>query len=109
MQWVYLALAISAEVVATSYLKNSQSFTQLVPSVISIAGYVIAFYLLSLTLEDIPVGIAYAIWAGAGVASIALIGWVAFDQKLDLAAIIGVSFIVLGVIIINVFSSSVSH
>ncbi|MGB1237050.1 MAG: DMT family transporter [Pseudomonadales bacterium] len=109
MQWLYLALAISAEVLATSYLKQSQSFTQLWPSLISIAGYAVAFYLLSLTLEDIPVGIAYAIWAGAGVAMIALIGWVAFAQQLDLAAVIGISFIVLGVVIINVFSSSVSH
>ncbi|MEH6444136.1 MAG: SMR family transporter [Oceanospirillaceae bacterium] len=109
MHWIYLALAIIAEVIATSYLKSSQSFTQIIPTIISIVGYTASVYLLSLTLETLTIGIAYAIWAGAGVAMIAIIGWVIFGQTLDIAAIVGILCIVVGVIILNVFSTSVSH
>ncbi len=107
----YLALfgAIFCEIVATSFLKESEQFTRPVPSLITIAGYVCAFYLLSITLKTIPVGIAYAIWSGLGIVAISIIGVVAFGQRLDLAACIGLGLIVAGVLVVNLFSSSVSH
>lgn len=108
-KWLLLSLAIVAEVFGTSFLKASDGFTKLWPSVAVILGYVVAFYFLSLSLKVIPVGIAYAIWAGLGVVLIALIGWVVFSQKLDTAAIIGISMILGGVIVLNVFSNSVTH
>ncbi len=107
--WFFLSIAIMAEVVATSALKASEGFTKPLPTLLVALGYAIAFYFLSLTLRTIPVGIAYAIWAGLGVVLITLVGWLLFDQKLDPAAIIGMGFIVTGVIIMNVFSSVVSH
>lgn len=108
-KWLLLSLAIFAEVFGTSFLKASDGFTKFWPSVAVIVGYVVAFYFLSLSLKVIPVGIAYAIWAGLGVVLIALIGWVVFSQKLDTAAIIGISMILGGVIVLNVFSNSVTH
>lgn len=108
-KWLLLSLAILAEVFGTSFLKASDGFTKFWPSVAVIVGYVVAFYFLSLSLKVIPVGIAYAIWAGLGVVLIALIGWVVFSQKLDTAAIIGISMILGGVIVLNVFSNSVTH
>ncbi|MBD9177717.1 MAG: QacE family quaternary ammonium compound efflux SMR transporter [Odoribacter splanchnicus] len=107
--YLFLFLAILFETVATSFMKQSEQFTKLVPSVVTIVGYVGAFYCLSLVLKTIPVGIAYAIWSGVGIILITLIGLVVFKQHLDLAAFIGLGFIIAGVIIINVFSHSVSH
>lgn len=107
--WVFLAAAICFEVVATSALKASEGFSRFWPSVLVVGGYALAFYFLALTLRTIPVGIAYAIWAGAGVALITLIGWLVFNQTLDLAAIIGILFIVVGVLILNVFSKASPH
>lgn len=104
--WFFLGVAIAAEVVATSSLKASAGFTKVVPSVLVIAGYVLAFYFLSLTLKTIPVGIAYAIWAGVGIVFIALVGWLLFGQKLDWASVLGMGLIILGVIVINVFSEA---
>jgi small multidrug resistance pump len=109
MQWVFLGIAIVSEVIATSALKASEGFSRLWPSAIVVAGYASAFYFLSLTLKTIPVGVAYAIWSGAGVALIALIAWVLYGQSLDLPAIIGMTFIVVGVAILNLFSSAVPH
>jgi len=109
MNYLYLGIAIVLEIIATSFLKASEGFTKLVPSVISLLGYAIAFYCLSLTLRTIPVGIAYAIWSGVGIAVIALIGWLVFKQPLDLPGFIGVSLILIGVIVINVFSKTASH
>lgn len=108
-QWIFLSIAITGEVVATSALKASEGFSRLWPSLIVIAGYALAFYFLSLTLKTVPVGVAYAIWSGAGVALIALIAWVFFGQSLDIPAIIGLLLIVAGVVVINVFSKTVSH
>lgn len=108
-KWLLLSMAIIAEVFGTSFLKAADGFTKFWPSVAVVLGYVVAFYFLSLSLKVIPVGIAYAIWAGLGVVLIALIGWVVFSQKLDTAAIIGISMILGGVIVLNVFSSSVTH
>ncbi|WP_073478663.1 SMR family transporter [Desulfatibacillum alkenivorans] len=108
-QWIFLTIAIVSEVIATSALKSSEGFSRLWPSVIVTIGYMSAFYFLSLTLKTIPIGIAYAVWAGSGVALIALIAWIFFGQALDLPAIIGLSLIVAGVVVLNLFSKSVSH
>lgn len=104
-----LLIAVTAEVVATSALKASEGFTRLLPSIIVVIGYGVAFICLSLTLKTIPVGVAYAIWSGAGTALVALVGWLYFKQHLDLAAIIGLSMIVGGVIVLNVFSKMSAH
>lgn len=104
--WLYLSIAIVSEVIATSALKASEGFSRLAPSVIVVAGYLVAFYFLALTLKTIPVGVAYAIWSGAGVALIALVGWVVFGQRLDPPALIGMALIVAGVVVMQVFSKS---
>ena len=109
MKWVYLLLAIVSEVVATSALKSSESFSRLWPSVLTVVGYGVAFYLLSLTLREMPVGSAYAIWSGVGIVLVSLAAVVLFGQKLDLPALIGMGLIVAGVIVINVCSKSVVH
>lgn len=107
--WLFLCVAIAAEVVATSSLKASLGFTKLWPSVLVVLGYAIAFYFLSLTLKAIPVGIAYVIWAGLGIVLISTVDWLIFGQKLDLASIIGMVLIVAGVLIINIFSKVSVH
>lgn len=107
--YTYLGVAIVAEVIATSALKASESFTNFWPSVVTVVGYALAFYCLSLTLRVIPTGVAYAIWSGVGIVLISVVGWVVFKQSLDLAAVIGMALIVAGVVVINVFSSSVRH
>lgn len=107
--WIYLSAAILSEVIGTSFLKSSAGFTRLVPSLIVLVAYVASFYLLSLTLRTLPLGIAYGVWSGAGVALIALAGYALFGQKLDAPAIIGILLIVSGVVVINVFSASVNH
>src|SRR5690554_350622 len=109
MHYIYLLIAIVGEVVGTSFMKQSEGFTRLGPSLVTAAGYIVAFYFLSLTLRTIPTGIAYAIWSGVGVILIAAIAWVFQGQRLDFPAIIGMGFIVAGVIIMNVFSTSVPH
>lgn len=103
--WLFLGMAIVAEVIATSSLKASVGFTRLWPSVVVIVGYAIAFYCLALTLKVIPVGIAYAIWAGLGMVLITLVGWYVFDQKLDVPGMLGIGLIMAGVLVINLFSS----
>ena len=109
VQWIYLAIAIAAEVVGTSFLRASEGFTKLVPSLMVVAGYGLAFFFLSLTLEKIPVGVAYAVWSGAGVTLIAAIGWLFLGQKLDAAAILGMGLIVAGVVVLNLFSKAAAH
>jgi small multidrug resistance pump len=108
MQWVYLAVAIVSEVIATSALKAAQGFTRWLPSLLVVAGYASAFYFLSLTLRTIPLGVSYAIWAGVGVALVTLVGWALYDQRLDLPAFIGIGLIIAGVLVLKVFSSSVA-
>lgn len=107
--WTCLAIAIVAEVIGTSFLKSSEGFTRLLPSAIVVVTYVIAFYFLGLTLKTLPVGIAYAVWAGAGVALITLVGYLFFGQALDAPALIGILLIASGVAVINLFSASVRH
>ena len=109
MQWLFLAIAILSEVIGTSALKAAEGFSRLGPSSVVVVGYASAFYFLSLTLKTIPVGIAYAIWSGVGIILISLIAWVLYGQSLDLSTIIGMSLIVAGVVILNVFSNTVSH
>jgi small multidrug resistance pump len=107
MKWVYLYTAIVTEVIATSALKSSEGFSRLIPSIIVIVSYAVSFYFFALTLKTIPIGIGYAIWSGVGVVLITMIGVFFYHQRLDIAAIIGMTLIVAGVIIINLFSKSV--
>ncbi len=109
LSWAYLLTAIVAEVIATSALKASDGFSKLLPSVITVAGYAVAFYCLSLTLRHIPVGVAYAVWSGLGVVLITAVAWLVFGQKLDLPALIGMGLIVAGVVVMNVFSKVTAH
>ena len=109
MNYAYLALAILAEVIATSCLKWSEGFTKLWPSVVTVVGYGIAFYFLSLTLRTIPTGIAYAIWSGVGVVLIVAVAWLFQGQKLDAPAIVGIGLIVAGVAVMNLFSKAMVH
>lgn len=109
MSYVYLAVAILAEVVATSALKSTEGFTRLVPSVVVAVGYVTAFYCLSITLRDIPVGVAYAIWSAAGIVLVAGFAWLYQGQALDLPAVLGLGLIIAGVAIVQLFSKTVVH
>lgn len=107
--WMFLFVAIIAEVIATSALKASNGFTRPGPLVIVGVGYAIAFYFLALTLRTLPVGIAYAIWSGLGVVLITLAAWLVYGQKLDAPAIVGMVMIVGGVVIMNLFSNTGVH
>ena len=109
VHYLYLIGAIVFETVGTSALKASEGFTRLGPSILVIAGYGVSFYLLSLTLSVIPVGIAYAVWSALGVVLITLIGWVVFGQRLDPPALVGLGLIILGVVVLQVFSKSTGH
>lgn len=109
MNWLYLLVAILAEVIATLALRASQGFTLLLPSVVVVLGYGVAFHFLSLTLAAISMGIAYAIWSGVGIVLISATGWVWFGQALDLAALLGIGLIVAGVAVINLFSQASPH
>ena len=102
--YLYLGIAIAAEVIATSALKASDGFTRLLPSVVVALGYGVAFYFLSLVLKTVPVGVAYAIWSGAGIVLIGLIGWLVLKQPLDLPAALGMGLIIAGVAVIQLFS-----
>ena len=108
MHWLYLAIAIISEVIGTSALKAADGFTRFWPSVAVVSGYGIAFYCLSEVIRTVPVGVAYAIWSGVGTALIALIGWLVLGQKLDVAAVIGLTLIVSGVAVLNIFSKSIA-
>jgi small multidrug resistance pump len=109
MHWIYLFVAIIAEVCATSALKMSAEFTKLLPSIVVVAGYLVAFYFLSLTLRTMPVAIVYAMWSGIGIVLISLVGWIFLKQNLDIAALIGIALITSGVLVLNIFSNSVAH
>jgi small multidrug resistance pump len=107
--YVYLAIAILAEVIATSSLKATAEFTRPWPSLLVIAGYGIAFYCLTLSLRVIPVGIAYAIWSGLGIVLVATAGYLLYQQKLDAPALLGMAMILGGCLVINLFSKSAAH
>ena len=108
MKWLYLIIAVIFEVIATSALKESNSFTKLVPSLFVIIGYSISFYFLSLTLKDLSIGITYAIWSGLGILLICLVGYFRYGQNLDFPAILGILFIGIGILIIRFFSVSIN-
>lgn len=109
MGYWYLVVAIISEVVATSALNASQGFTRLWPSMVTVVGYCLAFYFLSLTLRTVPMGIAYAVWAGAGIVLIAISGAIFFKQLPDLPAVLGMLFIIVGVVLVSAVSRTVGH
>lgn len=111
MNWnvAYLIVAVAFEVLATTALKETQGFTRLIPSLVAIVGYALAFYFLSLPLRTMPVGIVYALWCGAGIILITAIGWIWFGQSLDLPALTGIALIMAGVMTINLFSRTLPH
>lgn len=107
--YTLLIAAVFMETIGTSALQASQQFTKLWPSVIVAVAYAISFYLLALTLKYLPVGITYAIWSGFGIVFIAIIGYFVFNQKLDMPAVFGMSLIIVGILVIHLFSKTVSH
>jgi small multidrug resistance pump len=109
MKYAYLVGAIVSEVVATSSLKSSEQFTRLIPSLLVIAGYGSSFYCLSMILDAIPLGIAYAVWSSLGIVLVSIVGIVLFKQVPDLPAVIGMAMIVGGVVVIHAFSRTVGH
>jgi small multidrug resistance pump len=109
MNHLFLFVAVVFEVIATSMLKATDGFTRLWPSLITIVGYALAFYFLSLTVRTIPVGIVYALWCGIGIVLVTLVGWVVLKQPLDAAALAGMGLILAGVVTINLFSKTVIH
>ncbi|MET3898265.1 multidrug transporter EmrE-like cation transporter [Devosia sp. UYZn731] len=106
---LFLTIAIVGEVIATSFLRASQGFTQLVPTLVVVVGYGITFYFFSLALQTIPVGVAYAIWSGVGIVLVSIIAFIVYKQMLDLPALIGMGLILAGVLVINLFSHSAMH
>lgn len=107
--YTYLVVAILSEVIATTALKATASFTKPIPSLIVILGYTSAFYCLSICLRTIQVGVAYAIWSGLGIVLVTLLGWIVYRQSIDTAGLIGMGFIVVGVLVLNLFSHSNVH
>lgn len=107
--YIYLAIAIAAEVVATTSMKAISGFSKPLPLLLVITGYSLAFWMLTLVVRSIPVGIAYAIWAGLGIVLVSIAAAVLYDQKLDLPALLGMGLIVAGVVVIQLFSGSTGH
>ncbi len=107
--YLTLAVAIVAEVIATTALKSSQGFTRLLPGIIVVLGYGVSFYCLSQTLRTMPTSVAYAIWSGVGLVLITLAAWLIHQQRLDWPAVAGIALIVTGVMVINLFSASAAH
>ena len=107
--YLFLAIAVVGEVIATTALKASEGFTKPGPSAIVVIGYAATFYFLSLTLHTIPLGVAYAIWAGGGIVLVALFGWIVFGQHLDFAALAGMALILAGVLVMNLLSKTAGH
>lgn len=105
----WLAVAIGAEVIATSALKASAGFTRWPPLAIVLIGYAVAFFCLSRTLDAIPVGVAYAIWSAAGIVLISSVGWVLYGERLDAAALLGIGLIIAGVLVVNLLSKTTAH
>jgi len=107
--YLILALAVLAETIGTTALQASQQFSRLGPSVVVVIAYAVSFYLLSITLRSMPVGVVYALWSGLGIILIATIGWVVFGQRLDFAAVVGLVMIISGIAVIHLFSSASPH
>lgn len=109
MAYMYLTIAVICEVVATSSLKATQEFTRLAPTLVVIIGYLAAFYFLTLSLKTLTIGVAYAIWSGLGIVLIAIFGYIIYREMLDIPAIIGIGLILAGIVVINIFSGTVTH
>ncbi|MDM1048738.1 MULTISPECIES: DMT family transporter [Sphingobacterium] len=109
MKYLFLALAIISEVVGSSFLNASQQFTKPIPAIVTVVAYGLCFYFLSIALKTIPLGMAYAIWGGLGIILTAIVSVVIFRHSLDLPAVLGIMLIVAGVVVLNVFSKSMSH
>ena len=109
MQYLILFVAVVMETIGTTALQSSQQFTRLWPTLIAIVAYMGAFYFLGLTLKYMPVGIVYALWSGLGIVTITIIGFVIFGQHLDAAAITGLTLIIAGIVVIQMFSNTTSH
>lgn len=107
--FLYLGIAIVCEVIATSALRAAEGFTRLLPSAISVIGYGISFYCLSMTLKFLPIGVVYAIWSGLGIVLVSVVAYFLYKQVLDWPAIIGMGFIITGVVIMNLFSKATAH
>ncbi|TKZ21192.1 QacE family quaternary ammonium compound efflux SMR transporter [Shimia litoralis] len=107
--YIYLIVAVFAETIGTSAMQASQQFTRLGPTLVMIAAYAVSFYLLGHTLKYLPVGITYAIWSGLGIVFIAAIGYFAFNQRLDLPAVLGMGLILVGILVIHLFSKTSTH
>ncbi len=104
-RWAYLGLAIISEVIATASLKSTEGFTRFLPSTIVLIGYCAAFYFLSLTLDTIPIGIAYAVWSGVGIVGITIFSLIIYGQNLDLGSVIGMALIIAGIIVMRLYSN----
>jgi small multidrug resistance pump len=109
MPYIFLFLAIISEVIGTTALNASQQFSRLGPSLLTVAGYGLGFYFFSFALKAIPIGVAYAIWGGVGIVLVTLIGFFYFKQRLDLPALAGIALIVIGVLVMQLFSKTISH
>lgn len=107
--YLALGIAIVAEVIATTALKASDSFTRLLPSLLAVTGYAVAFYFLTITLRTVPTGIAYAIWSGLGIVLITIASFLVYRQTIDLPGLVGMGLIIAGVVVLNVFSTSATH
>jgi small multidrug resistance pump len=107
--YVALVIAIVSEVIATSALKACEGFSRLGPSVVVVIGYVVSFYCLSITVRTVPLGVSYAVWSGLGSALVVFVSWLVFKQALDLPAVLGVALIVIGCVVLNVFSKVSAH
>lgn len=106
---IFLLIAIFLETIATTSLKASEGFTKPIPTTITLIGYAGAFYLLSLTLRTIPIGIAYALWSGIGIVLVTIAAYFLYKQKLDMPALIGIALIIIGVLVIQLYSKSQAH
>ena len=109
VHYIYLIFAVIAETIGTSALQASQQFTKFWPSALVVVAYAISFYLLGFALKYMPVGLVYAIWSGLGIVMIAIIGFVVFGQRLDLPAVFGLGLIIVGILIIHLFSKATTH
>ncbi len=109
MSYIYLALAIAAEVAATSLLKATEEFSRLVPTTFLVVFYIISFYLMTLALRDLPLGVVYAVWSGLGIVLVACVGAFVYKEIPDLGSLIGMSLILSGVVVMHLFSTSVRH
>lgn len=108
MSYLYLIIAIAAEIAATTMLKDSNGFTVLLPSIATVVGYVITFYMLSLCIQTIPTGVVYAIWSGLGIVGISIVAYFVHKQTLDLPALVGIGLILAGVLVMKIFSKTLS-